>query len=323
MATIAIGSEKIQKTKIRKINIATGIMLFIAFVAVFLIPGIAHADEDKNFPLSMAQMILEGVSDTINNTFSDTNGMYSYVSGETMATEYAAATLVFKTLALILCFAIAFSHMFEKIEKGQDTMDSILNVFTELIICFALIANLDKLMDFCTDFMHLIQTTLSGAGVGTLEEVDAGITAEDLLTAVTGEASGGLVWEVQAICALILPYALAVIGSIAATLACYSILVEMAIRKIFAPLAVYDIYQEGLRSPGFRYIKKYLACLLRVVVTMVIASLGGQLTSALMTSGTGSVLDSTKVVIGIIAINFTVIGMIFKSSEYANDIVGV
>ena len=59
----------------------------------------------------------------------------------------------------------------------------------------------------------------------------------------------------------------------------YAMVFEIKLRQIFAPLAVAGIALEGPRSSGLRFLKKYLACYLRVTMYFAIAALGAMMTN--------------------------------------------
>ncbi len=107
---------------------------------------------------------------------------------------------------------------------------------------------------------------------------------------------------------------------IAAKFLALQILIEIGLRRFFAPLAVADVYAEGLRSPGVRYFKKYLAVFLKLAVALLACKIGTKLTEMIPT--VDSVADGFSFVFDVLVINFTVIGMMFKGGEIANDVMG-
>ena len=58
----------------------------------------------------------------------------------------------------------------------------------------------------------------------------------------------------------------------------FSSLFEIRIRMIFAPIAVASIAHEGARGAGVRFLKKYLACYIKIAIYFAIAALGTMLT---------------------------------------------
>lgn len=50
------------------------------------------------------------------------------------------------------------------------------------------------------------------------------------------------------------------------------------VRQVFAPLAVASIAYEGARASGVRFLKKYLACFVKIAIYFLIAAIGAQMT---------------------------------------------
>lgn len=53
---------------------------------------------------------------------------------------------------------------------------------------------------------------------------------------------------------------------------------EVKIRQVFAPIAVATIASEGARSSGTRFLKKYVACFVKIAIYFFIAAIGADLT---------------------------------------------
>lgn len=58
----------------------------------------------------------------------------------------------------------------------------------------------------------------------------------------------------------------------------YSAMFELKLREIFAPMAIASISYEGARSAGVRFIKKFLACFIKIAIYFVLAGLGTYMT---------------------------------------------
>ena len=101
-------------------------------------------------------------------------------------------------------------------------------------------------------------------------------------------------------------------------------MIEIGIRRAFMPMAVAEVYQDGLRSPSARYIKKYFSCFLKLAIIIVINALVGTIVSANTnfdgSAGPDVALGQTTM---LVVLSLTTVGMMFRASEFANDIVGV
>ena len=104
------------------------------------------------------------------------------------------------------------------------------------------------------------------------------------------------------------------IVQLASSLAVYSVAIEIGVRYAFTPIAIADLYSEKFRSSGMQWLKKLLACALTGAVMYVVIYSADIFKNAV--GATFSVITNT-------AINLTMIGMLFRARQIANDIVGV
>lgn len=126
------------------------------------------------------------------------------------------------------------------------------------------------------------------------------------------------------------------IGKIAAFLMAAGNAVIVVVRTIFAPVGIVQMFDEGQRSAGVRYLKKFFAEALTFAVILGILFAASKLQSALMVNILSGkpfegklTVDNMDSVLGIkhcvpiIVIQLAATGGIFKANQIANDIVGV
>lgn len=312
--------------KRKLIDICTGVLLISTFVFIFFIPSVLAAN-DNEFQLSMAKQILSGVFGIIQGTLTGTGNyasFYKYMTGVGTGfdTAFATAYVAIKVFGAMWAIGIAMSHVFACIERGQDGIEATFKVLTELCIVCIFLMNLDALMAWIVQFGNFIIGLVSG-----LVPVnnDAALTtmAEDFLTKLTGQSTGGIIWGIKSILYMIIPWICSLLLEIAAKFLVLQILIEIGVRRAFAPLAVADIYQEGLRSPGVRYLKRYACTFLKMAICLLVCFLGTELMSLTNPNAMSGVSGCLEYVFEVVAIQFTCIGVMFKSGEYANDIMGV
>ena len=105
------------------------------------------------------------------------------------------------------------------------------------------------------------------------------------------------------------------------------------------PLALAQCFEEGQRSAGIRYLKKFAAQALTFMVIIIIlfavSKLQGatlpQLLKGLCKNGTldinndnfRQVIGNWRVLISIVVVQFAAVGAMLKGAQIANDIVGV
>ena len=119
---------------------------------------------------------------------------------------------------------------------------------------------------------------------------------------------------------LMLPAICAVIGQVLVIVACMSRGITFIIYGCFTPIAVADVFKDGMRSSGVRYIKKIIALALQgpVILLCVIGSRALQSSLAESTSGATGMLGAFYN----LGLTFVTVMLVFKSQSFANDIVG-
>lgn len=286
---------------------------------------------ENSFEALMAKDILGGVSATINEVLSPDNPVYdlaigSYNADGTWASGGIVKNNVFTSLKVIAglwCMAIALSRLIQNIDRGIDPMEAVFKTLIEITIVCIFIMYLERIVGIiCGLGLQFIEIISSGVGGGEADPgaaADAAANARDFLIKVTGKDCGTMAWRLETNVKLFVPWVATKAAGIAATMACYQILIEIGIRRMFVPLAIGDIYQEGLRSPGVRYLKKLLAAFLKIAICCVL----GEFMSATAQAVLGGGKDGISYAFAMLAVDWTICSVMFKTGEYANDIMGV
>ncbi len=268
-----------KKTK-RQITIAAYVM--IAF-CVILAVGFPFA---KAYSSSMlADQAAAGCAKTCTEQFAyyftDNNKMYDWCVGSVTEDNLTAlpgvfsgfdtAYSAFKGIGFVLAMSVALGRLFQKMERGQDGIQIIMMSLMSICVTGIIIMNLDKICG-AIGLMgkYIIQYFIYN------EDTDAGKEfANALKEAYLGAEEGATLFNIKGFLSLLAP-------SLANTVACYTIhiliiskLLEIALLRMFAPLAVYDVYDEGLRSSGAMYLKRLLASFLSLAMSAFVASMVG------------------------------------------------
>ena len=132
---------------------------------------------------------------------------------------------------------------------------------------------------------------------------------------------------------LIVPYLLSTLAKYAAFFIAISNSLTLIVEAIFAPLGVVQLFDDGQRSTGIRYLKRFTATALSFAVILAIlyacALLQQELVNAGATAITSIDVDNMKDVFGssagikMVVIQFGCVGLLFKSQQVAREIVGV
>ena len=325
--------------RIHKINTISAMCIILAFIFIMMLPVSNAVDTDKLKKHSYwghAKEILEGPFDKLNDVFnsdfykdfilSENFGNGSYTPGSPNAgAKYPYMTSIYNALKIIgglWVVAIAMARIITNIDKGMDPMECVFKGLIEIGITFMFIMNLDAILSQICQFGQWLidQARAGGAGAAMSASEDQII---ELIEALCGKLDGGWSYTMGANIAFIFPGILAWLTGIVLQFLLYQIIIEIALRKVFAPMAVADIYQEGLRSPGVRYLKKLLASFLKMAICVMIVFIVQAVETHLggMVSPTDAFSGMKKMGI-LMVFNFTAIGGMFKAGEIANDIVG-
>ena len=346
-----------KKARIKMVNNASIAIIILSFAMTFCLPAV-HAGwiEDKlnnigekieqlnplskedsftenDFAAQMIKDILFGIGGTIDNTLTDTNPLYTLAVGKYNDDgSWSDAGIVdeavfntFKGIAALWCIAIAMARFIQNVDKGIDPFEAIFKILIEICVVIIFIMYLERIIGLLCNIGIQITTMINesgkqssgSAGLKSADEISMDAVNAFLIKLV-GKTEGTLGWRMETSLMLFLPWVLSIAVNLGAKLACYQVLIEIGIRRMFTPLAIGDIYQEGLRSPGVRYLKKLLAAFLKITIIVMLGYFG----HALALEGTTDVNGLTYC-FNLIIVDFTCVTIMFKAGEYANDIVGV
>lgn len=299
------------------------IIILVATVIILALP-VGYAGV-YDFPQYMMSVINDGVINVIANnlTYNDgTNLFYAYmvrnepIDGNNAIIFLANAVKVVSGFIVVL---LALGRYFQSIEKGKDAAEGLYETFGEIFLVGLFMINIDKILEWLVMFGEwFIDVALSLTQTPAIPEIN--------LADILGEDTGGAFWWITAVAILLIPWILSFGLQLVAQWISFSLLIEVGIRKAFSPIAVCEIYGEGLRSPGVRYLKRFLATFLKIAIAIVTCYLGSVLTGITLSDNiihADSLWDGFQFIFRILAINFTVLGVIMKGGEYANDIVGI
>ncbi len=253
----------------------------------------------------------------------------------------------------------ATGRIFTNMDRGMPPTEAILKGVREVAFVGIFILNIDLFADLIFDFGTRVESAIITAATQGMDGTfDIWIMNGDQIRTApswnytTNSANAitdhpvqllsitdyhgwfGIEDFLETFLKLVLPWLAMVIGKGVALLMCYSLLIEIGVRRALTPLAVADIYGEGFRSTGARWLKKYAACFVRIGIAVMVCALGIVVMGLLahQTFGAGSTdkdADSQlmsgmlEYLIKVVVVNFTVISVIGKTGEYANEALGV
>lgn len=329
--------------KEKKIKFIAGFIAVMLSLLILMMPSADAAGSIKSAPYAMASQITEGSAKNI-KAFLTKNGkygdLYKFATGENNTVsssngktfnfnkQFKTLTYILAALGMSVAVLLAFYKMFVSLEKGQDALETTLRLLFEVTVVLLIIVNIGPIIQLITDIGDLIASSVTPDKPDKLDLGVQILQGMGIKPKQHGDTYyvGGLNWF-KAVAILLVPWVLSFLVTIGGYFVVFTILFELMLRRLFTPFAIADIYGEGLRSPGMRYLKKYLAIFLKIAVVLATCYLIGICQTIVVPDTTKTkVLDDLKSVIGfilmVLAINFSGIGIMLKGGEIANDIAG-
>ncbi len=242
------------------------------------------------------------------------------ISGSEIYQYFSAGILVLKGVAAMMMIIIAVSRLFNAFNKGQDQTSAIYKMLAEIGVAGIIIMNADAIFAFLSALGISLVQSFSSNGTGTFSEVATSFASALGINTADGNWTASCsfpaligYWGYIAI-----PAGASIVAFSSAGMATISVLLEIVLRRIVAPFAIVDIYEEGLRSPGFRYIKKYLATVLKLVLIVIIATVLPTFAATIAISSDDILLST--IVIGVLYMSGG--AAMSATDKIANDLVG-
>ena len=115
---------------------------------------------------------------------------------------------------------------------------------------------------------------------------------------------------------IFIPWLIMLAASVIISVTCWSRVLDITVRIIFAPIGMADIINDGTKSAGWKYFKRLCASLLQGSVIVATAKSYGMVVNVM------SKMDGLAAWAMPIIISFVMIFILFKASAFAADIVG-
>lgn len=238
---------------------------------------------------------------------------------------WASITSVYNNLFVPLAWCIMLIlfmvHLMDSVSYNELTPEKFFKQFCKLILSAALVANGMKiLMYFFQLGAGLVGAFqgLSGAinGTGGQSLVDAMKDYAELET--NGYDFGpSIVFILQLLLPLIVSYVVQIVASVI----CYSRILELMVKTLFAPIPLCDVFTDNYgHSASMRYFRSYVATCLQAVVIYAIGFVFSQLSADWIMTLTGA--SGFGMICGYLAINIAAITLIVKSGSMAKELCG-
>lgn len=275
------------------------IIMVVAVVTIYVMPEVSAATVNDQEWIDKWQNFLSGFGVTI---FDKMTEGYSVLTEFAAPGEYSAASGV---QSLITGIAHVFVVLFMIIgiikegSRGEVDVDMIywFRIFASTAIAVLMVTSISTVMSSLYGLGDLIVTQVSEAQQEELStSYPSGIdfTGDNekkmiaILKSIPGFEYLGAVHDAKGagptgqnylpeqnmVKYLDMFMYVAYLPMLVALFLMYSAIFELKIRQILAPMAVATISYEGARGSGVRFLKKYLACFLKITIYFLVAWIG-------------------------------------------------
>ena len=222
--------------------------------------------------------------------------------------DISSAVLVIGRMFCLLYFLLS---LMESATRDSFTIEIFIKSFAKFALIFVIFS--PSTIATITEFMAAIEDNMLGL-------INGGATSsyEELGKYVEIIATNNMIENIG----LLLGNLIIGIGCQAAILVIYFVIfgrtLELAIYTSLLPVGMASIYNGGLNSPGFRYVKKCFALYIQGAIIFIITIL-----SSALTNRTGSTGNAIINCFYTILLMFTTAALIARSKSIANDVMGV
>lgn len=231
---------------------------------------------------------------------------------------------IYQTVVLPIGYTLLILHflleLMDKTTHDNFNVEHFLRMFIKLLIGNYLMTNglsiLESLMSFGTALVKDVSniSSLVTSGSAELETLRGKYLDKNILQQF------GFLLE------LMIPFIVAIVVKVSIWMQCYSRLIEILVRAMLAPIAMADVYSEGIRGGGFRYLRKYIAVLLQGAIIIGILVCASALATEFALPPDPDASEATATIPNFLtqtAIQLTTLTLVGKSQNIANDLVGV
>lgn len=248
---------------------------------------------------------------------------------------------IFKGLAASLVILFFLIELLNEAQKDFVTFERLTVMLLRLLAVTVLIMNLEMIVNGLEELSVLIFNAvkdLAGSSSNFFEIFGESAATGYRYSEVEKEmkdalGKAGIKQALMVVLQLLIPWLISRLCYVVAYVIAVGRSIELIVRAIFSPIGVANLFEDGTRSSGFRYLKKFAACALQLGAIAVILyasnalcnSLIGSLSDGYMTITKDNLLDvlGSSALWSMSAIQLAVIGITLKAQSICNDILGV
>ncbi len=302
------------------------------FDALIYQSGVQQAEKATAYYMS------EGMTDKVNDVIEDVylplvrSGGSLGTSGNVGASMLTMGTISKAIIGVsYLMIFVVIAIMFAKeLSTGNVTYETLIRLSMTLIIGLFVAKNINILfgyVDNVGDYIRLQvytvvtrqseQTALQDTMLAAIQDNFGVGTEESIAWLGIKGAIENLLVNLQ----LLVLYVLMVITAWLIILPMYAIIIELLIRRAFAPLAISSFVRDGFHGPGTEFLKNYLSCYVRIAMMYVVTLAGGLMINNVVVSG-GSDIKFITLLIQIVFIRLAIKGVAQRTDQLALSVMG-
>ncbi|MCI6998602.1 MAG: type IV secretion system protein [Eubacterium sp.] len=248
---------------------------------------------------------------------------------------------IFKGLAASLVILFFLVELLNEAQKDFVTFERLTVMLMRLLAVTIIVMNLELVVNGLEELSVTIFDAvkdLAGSTSNSFEIFGENASTgyrysevEDDLKDALGDA--GIKQALMVILQLLIPWLISRLCYVVAYVIAVGRSIELIVRAIFSPIGVANLFEDGTRSSGIRYLKKFAACALQLGAIAVILYASSALCNTLidtlsdgyMTITKDNILDvlASSALWSMSAIQLSVIGITLKAQGICNDILGV
>ncbi len=301
------------------------------FTSMTTASGVQQAEK------AVAYWMSAGMSDKVDSVIEDVYLPIVRSGGSASATgSVGAQMMIMGTIAkaiigvgYVFVFVAVAVMFLREVSSGNVTYDTLLQVTMMLLIGMIFVREITLIMgalDNLGDYIRVAvsnKVSSSGTEAAQMDAVYAviqenfgeGSTASDWLGAKAAMENGYVSAQ------LLILFLLMCITSWSIALPMYAVVIELLLRRAFAPLAIGSFIREGFHGPATQFMKQYLACYVRIAMMYVITVAGSLMLKSVISNG-GADMKFTTLLIQVTFIRLAIKGVAERTDQLANSVMG-
>lgn len=241
----------------------------------------------------------------------------------------------FIAIAASLLVIYFFQDLMNQASKDMFTFDKLVVMFIRMLIAFCVLLYSKDIIDMTIELGGAFVSMIPDASDLSIDGFPIGQSGYQKADYI--EEYKGLIGGIRGACAmgsLLVPWVISWLADIMGKFLITSTTVMLAVRLVFSPIAIVQIFEDGSRSSGMRYIKSMIAeaLSLSIILTIILVatSFAGELTDNAMEAVGGFSLKPDELndslsfasFIPVIVSKLVIVGGMASGTKIAHDVMG-